>query len=79
MVKQTSFDPLHFEDEYGLSPQDARRAAKAARDKMWRDLRASGKEVWREVLTGQLRKYRGLGQPDGRVRDVFYLQMREPT
>ena len=79
MIKSVSFDPLSYEDEYGLGTEDARRAAKAARDKAWRDMKLEGKDVWRLVLTGQLRKWQGLGVPDGRVRDVFYLYLREET
>ena len=44
VIKSVSFDPLSYEDEYGLGTEDARRAAKAARDKAWRDMKSEANE-----------------------------------
>jgi len=63
-MSDISFDPL----DYGTA-----KAAKAARDAKWRELRKEGRPVRRWVLTNQLRPYASLGCPDGRIRDVYYI------
>lgn len=72
---QISFDPLHFEEQMGLSPTEATKEALTARGVLQRqinkyrpDLKA---KAW--TLTGQLRKYKSFGEPCGRVRNVYYL------
>jgi len=51
--------------------------AKAARDQRYRELKAQGYSVKRWVLKNQLVQYTGLGQPDGRVRDVYMLNVED--
>ena len=58
---QISFDPLN--DEAAKEHRDAR---------YWREKKA-GRYAKRWVLKNQLRPYAGLGIPDGRIRDVYYL------
>ena len=74
-MNQISFDPL----DYG----ESRDAARAARDAFYKDHIAKyGKgSARRWVLKNQLRKYESFGVPDGRVRDVFYVNInhREAT
>ena len=67
-MTQLRFDPL----QYGTAAE-----AKAARDMLYRMLRKVGRNVYRWTLKNQLRQYAGLGIPDGRVRDVYYLQSRD--
>lgn len=64
-MEQIRFDPLDHDEDAA--------AAKAARDARWRALRAEGRKASRWVLRDQLRKYAGLGIPDGRIRDVYYI------
>lgn len=49
--------------------------AKAARDAKYRELKKDPNvlKVRRSVLKNQLRKWAGLGQPDGRVCDVYMI------
>lgn len=73
MSMQTSYDPLNFADHLKMDLAQATRYAKLLRDKDLRNLRRRGVNArgWR--LTGQLRPYAGFGQPDGRVRTVYYI------
>ena len=48
-------------------------AAKSARDARWKELRAEGKTAKRSVLKNQLKKYDGLGQPNGSSCDVYMV------
>lgn len=48
-------------------------AAKSARDNRWKELRAEGKTAKRSVLKNQLKKYDGLGQPNGGSCDVYMV------
>lgn len=48
-------------------------AAKAARDARYKQLRAAGFAASRSVLRNQVRKYAGLGQPDGRSCNVYLV------
>lgn len=47
--------------------------AKTARDSFWREQRAQGKTAKRSVLKNQLKKYDGLGQPNGSSCDVYMV------
>jgi hypothetical protein len=49
--------------------------AKAARDAEYRKLRADGIRCKRWVLKNQLRPYSGFGQEDGRICDVYMLDV----
>lgn len=69
---QMSFDPLKYQDA-GLDEKAARLAAMRARNLKAKEMRAEGARVHCWTLTGQLRQYAGLGVPDGRVRNVFYI------
>jgi len=71
--EQMSFDPLDFEDRMNLTPEQARREAQAVRRMVAKTRKQDGWEVKSWTLTGQLRKYRAFGVPDGRVRPVYYL------
>lgn len=65
---QAVFDPLEF---------GSREAALKERNRYYRDIiQLFGKDAaHRFTLKDQLRKYSGFGQPDGTVRDVFYVQL----
>lgn len=68
------FDPLAYADDEGLSLADATAMALRCRNAMLRELRRRGVtncKGW--TLTGQLRKYKGFGVPDGRMRNVYYI------
>lgn len=54
---------------------DSAAAAKAARDARYRELKRQGYAVKRSILRNQLRKYSGLGQPDGSVCDVYRIDV----
>lgn len=76
---QLRFDPLDWQDQ-GEVPEQAAKSAKAARDTVTRAILKDwpGRyqvKGWR--LTGQLRPYKCFGVPDGRVRTVYYLDIRE--
>ena len=51
--------------------------AKTARDRRLRELRKQGKRVKGFCLRNQLRKYAGLGQPDGRFCHVYMIHIFE--
>jgi len=65
---QESFDPL----EYG-----SREMALKVRNRRAATLRRDGLKTKCFVLKNQLKPYAGLGQPDGRVRDVFMIDVFE--
>ena len=68
-MKQYSFDPLDYDN-----PQEA----KEARNRHYKDLKSKGVTwVKRWVLKNQLRPYAGLGQPDGRIRDIYFINTSE--
>lgn len=73
------WDPLDYQDEYGLDPSAAAKAAQVDRNKWlvdWRKENPGGKaRAWR--LTGQLRPYASFGNPDGRVRTVYYVTLED--
>lgn len=52
--------------------------AKATRDAAYKHLRTLGYTARRSVLKGQLRKWAGLGVPDGRVCDVYEVDTNAP-
>ena len=52
--------------------------AKKARDAKAKVLRAQGFRVKRWTLPNQLRPYAGLGVPDGRVGNVYYVDAYPP-
>ena len=66
MFSQKSFDPL----ELG-SPEQA----KKARDSEYKHLTIMGCMCKRWVLKNQLRQYESFGVPDGRIRDVYMLNI----
>ena len=51
------------------------KAALTARNARLRELRSQGVKCRGFTLTNQLRKYAGLGQPDGRVCNVYYVSV----
>lgn len=65
-MRQISFDPLRY---------SSAKEARAERDAEWRRLKNLGKQVNRFTLKNQLRKWEALGVPDGRVRDVYYINV----
>lgn len=67
---QISFDPLDYD-----TANNGALVAKQERDKKYRDLKNQGRNVKRFVLRNQLKKYAALGVEDGRVRDVYYIQI----
>jgi hypothetical protein len=62
-----SFDPLDYDENAAH--------AKLERDAKYRELRKQGIKCRRSVLRGQLRPYASFGVPDGRVRDVYYVNI----
>jgi len=77
-MEQLRFDPLEFEERMGLTPEQAKKEAQAARRAVAKAKRAEGLEVRSWTLEGQLRKYREFGVPCGRVRSVYYLNIYAP-
>lgn len=51
------------------------KAAMLARNALAKEMRVKGHRVVKRSLVGQLCKYSGLGQPDGRVGTVYYLDV----
>lgn len=51
--------------------------AKAARDARYRQLKAEGKKCRRWVLRGQIKQYESFGVPDGRICDVYKINIYE--
>lgn len=72
-MAQYRWDPLEYADMHGVDQKAGAKLALADRDKQARAWRKEGFEVKCWTLTGQLRKYSGLGQPDGRIRNVYYI------
>jgi len=52
--------------------------AKQTRDEAAKHLKSLGYTARRSVLKGQLRKWAGLGIPDGRVCDVYEIDTNAP-
>lgn len=67
MFTQLSYDPLDY--------LGGAAGAKKVRDAEYRKLKAAGKSVTRWTLKNQLRPYSSYGQSDGRVRDVYFLNV----
>jgi len=65
--EQVTYDPLEYE---GGATE-----AKKARDKEYRRAIDDGLQANRWTNRGQLRKYSGFGEPDGRVRDIYVLDI----
>ena len=64
---QISFDPLDFNED--------RKAALRARKERADLERKAGHRVFAWTLPNQLKQYAGLGIPDGRIRNVYYLNI----
>ncbi len=60
---------------FGRDPYECATAAKAARDEHYRALRKVGIKARRWVLKDQLKPYESLGVPDGRMCDVYMLDI----
>lgn len=76
---QFSWDPLDYMDSDGLTFEEACKRAKADRT-AWINVHRKAFplfEVKAWTLTGQLKQYAGFGRPDGRVRNVYYVTVRE--
>lgn len=72
---QISFDPLTYLDNGTCATMaDAVSRAKTERNIELAIRKKNGEKVSGFRLTGQLRQYAGFGQPDGRVRTVYYVQ-----
>ena len=73
-MNQISFDPLDYQDT-GSTEAEANRLALAERNRTLKVLRRlNGKtsaKGW--TLREQLRPYASFGVPDGRVRNVYYI------
>lgn len=78
---QFSWDPLDYMDADGLTFEEACKRAKADRTAWTNAVRKAFPlfEVKQWTLTGQLKQYAGFGRPDGRVRNVYYVTVREIT
>lgn len=53
-------------------------AAKKARDARYREMKKEGRNVKRFSLANQLKKYDGLGQPNGSSCPVYYINEFAP-
>lgn len=73
MIEEFRFDPLVYADEMGLDLQAATKEARRHRDSDLREMRKSGMYCKGSSVTGQLRKYRSYGVPDGRTRTIYYI------
>lgn len=62
------FDPLDYNEDH--------KAALAARNAKLRELRKEGKQVRGWKLTGQLSPYYSFGEPDGRIRNIYYIKVQ---
>jgi hypothetical protein len=73
---QYRWDPLDYYQN-GNTADQARAAALAERGKIQQMVRKYRGDLQSKVwtLTGQLRKYESLGVPDGRTRNVYYLNV----
>lgn len=77
-MKQISYDPLYLMDQNpDLSREEAHKVMRRERDKDLRQARIEGQKVYGWTLRNQLRPYRGLGQPDGSVRHVYYISVMD--
>lgn len=81
---QFRWDPLDYVDAVDGTPNvltedEAAKLALSARNRWVREHRKMHPDIdvhsW--TLTDQLRKYSGLGQPDGRVRNVYYVTVTD--
>jgi hypothetical protein len=76
---QLRFDPLDFEDQ-GVSREEARKQALAARTMVVNRIKKDWPDKYNVccwTLSGQLRKYKAFGVPDGRSRSVYYVNITE--
>jgi hypothetical protein len=73
---QYRWDLLEYEDQ-GMSEKEARIQALTDRNRLMKIVRKSRPDLDCRgcTLTGQLRQYRSFGCPDGRVRNVYYLNV----
>lgn len=69
MIKQFSFNPLRL----NVTNEEA----KALRDKAYRAIINRGGKAKRWVLKNQLMQYSGLGCPDGRITDVYMVNVEQ--
>ena len=76
MSHQFSFDPIDMMDA-GIARDIAHKEAAKERNAAARDYRKQGVKVLSWTLTNQLRPYKGLGQPDGTVRNVYMLNVAD--
>jgi hypothetical protein len=75
-MTQISFDPLTYQDRDGLDDNAAAKAALKARNVELKARKAAGEIAYGWRLTGQLRPYASFGNPDGRVRTVYYITVQ---
>lgn len=78
MTQEARFDPLQYLDlpaNAGMTFEQATKQARADRDVCLRHWRKEGKNAKGWSLTGQLRKYKSFGEPDGRTRTVYYVSI----
>ncbi len=66
---------MHQFSFWGNVEYPSNEAAKAARNELAKELRAEGVRIRLSVLRDQMRKYAGLGQPDGRIGNVYYVNV----
>lgn len=58
-----------------FSGYNSKEEAKKARDEKYRELKSQGIRVRRWVLKNQLHKYSALGVVDGRISDVYMIDI----
>jgi hypothetical protein len=74
-IGQVRFDPLDWEDRQNCNAEQARKEALAARAIAVKEAKKQGFKTKCWTLTNQLRQYKSMGQSDGRVRSVYYLNL----
>lgn len=72
------FDPLEYQT-HGVSEAEARTAALQDRTLTANALKKLGYETRCWTLPNQLLKYASFGVPDGRVRSVYHITVREKS
>lgn len=80
-MTQRAYDPLDYID--AGKTHDLIEATKMALQARNADLKIYRKKYGNDffgfALRGQLRPYRGFGQPDGSIRTVYYIQSNNPV
>lgn len=72
-MRQMDFGTSVQYSYWGNVEYSTNKDAMLARNKLASEMKKQGFKISKHSLTGQLRKYSGLGQPDGTIGTVYYL------